>query len=626
MGEQNEYSRTAGPGKTPARPAPETLATKDLALRIWREYVRPQAGQIVLAVVFMVIVAASTGGAPLVLRFAIRELFELGQRDMVLMVAAAIIGVNLVKAAATYGQAKIMSYVGQRLVANIQITLFRHLMVSDLGRLQSTHSGSFVSNFLYDANLIAEAVSSGITGVAKNGLTVIALFGVLLWLDWKLALIASIVVPFAANSARKLGKKMRRATTGGMDMTDTLSRTVLESLNGARTVKAFQQEEREVDRATQIINRRLDYMMAAIRARIAAAPVTEAITGFGIAGVISYAAYTNMPISDLMGFVTAMMLAYQPLKALSNLNVVMNQGATAARHLFGIIDVKPEIADARDAVPLRFERGEVRLENVVFHYTDETAALNGLSLEVPAGQTVALVGPSGAGKSTVFNLIPRFYDVTEGRVTIDGQDVRAVTLGSLRAVIAVVTQDPFLFDDTVCANIAYGRPGASQADIERAARDAAAAEFIEALPDGYETRVGEHGANLSGGQRQRIAIARAMLADSPILLLDEATSALDSDSERQVQDALRRLMKGRTTIVIAHRLSTIIDADRIYVLNQGRIEEQGTHQDLLARGGLYARLYHSQLTQEEASGAGAKHESAAEDGTEGLSPVPAGGA
>jgi len=576
----------------PESPSPTWLLIK----RVWREHVLPHKSRVFIAIFFMLIVALTSASQPMVLSFAVRELMVLQHTDMRLTVAAVIISIGLTKATATYVQAMIMSRLGQNMVANLQVSLFRKLVHADLGRLQQTHSGSFVSNFLYDANLVAASISSGITGIAIQGVTVIGFIATMFYIDWKLAIIGTVVVPVVADFARKLGKTMRKATSGGMSETDNLSRLVIETLKGARTIKAFQREDAEIARAARTINKRLTHLMQGLRARIAAAPVTEAITIFGLAGVLVYASIQNLDPADLMGFITAMFLSYQPLKVLSNLSVVVSEGSTAANRIFGVMDVEPQITDAPDAKALKFNRGAIRLDKVIFHYTKDIATLDGLNLDIPAGQTVALVGPSGAGKSTVFNLIPRFYDVTGGKVTIDGQDVRSVTLASLRKVISIVTQEPFLFDDTVRANIAYGKPDAEQADIEKVARDAAAAEFIAALPQGYDTPVGEQGVKLSGGQRQRIAIARAMLANAPILLLDEATSALDSESERQVQEALARLMKGRTTLVIAHRLSTIKDADRIYVLDHGRVAETGTHDELLAQKSLYSQLYRTELT------------------------------
>jgi subfamily B ATP-binding cassette protein MsbA len=360
-------------------------------------------------------------------------------------------------------------------------------------------------------------------------------------------------------------------------------------------------ETARADRLIESVNRLLN---RAARIRSATSPVMETLGGIAVAGVILYGGYQviegTRTVGTFFSFITALLLAYQPMKTLANLTANLQEGLAAAQRIFAVLDIEPEIRDAPGAVPLAVSGGEIRFEAVRFTYPNGGPALNGADLVVPAGKTVALVGASGAGKSTVLNLIPRFYDTASGRVLIDGMDVRRVTLSSLRANIALVSQEVSLFDDTVRGNIAYGRFGASEADIVAAAKAAAADEFIRALPQGYDTMVGEHGVKLSGGQRQRVAIARAMLKNAPILLLDEATSALDTESERQVQAALKTLMRGRTTLVIAHRLSTVVDADLIYVIDAGRIVESGTHAELLARGGAYQRLYALQFADERA--------------------------
>ena len=579
-----------------------------IILRVLRDYVRPHLSKVLWAVFFMVVLAGATGGLALSLDPAMEQIFNEKDPDQIFMIPLVIMVIMLVQSGASYGQAMLMNLVGQRIVADIQGELFSNMLGSDQDRLNTTHSGSFISSFLYDSTLVRDSIANGVTGVGKNALSLLVLVGVMYYQDWQLAFIATVVFPFLAQVTRKLGKRMRRAAEKGMDETDQLTRLVSESLKGSRTIKAYGQEDVEVSRVSQSIERRLEHLMSGVKARVRAAPITEAFTAFAVAGVMAYAGYRglqgNMTLGSFTSFLAAMMLAYQPAKALSQLHVVVNEGIAAARRVFSILDVEPKIIDRPDSKDIELKTGAIELENVRFSYTDDVTALNGLSLSVPAGQTVALVGPSGAGKSTVFNLIPRFYDVTGGRLLIDGQDVRDVTLKSLRDAIAIVTQEPFLFDDTIRANIAYGKPDASDAEIEQAARQAAAHEFIVEQPKGYDTKVGEQGALLSGGQRQRIAIARAMLADTPILLLDEATSALDSESEQKVQDALGKLMKGRTTVVIAHRLSTIMDADQIYVLENGRAIESGSHGELMTRAGLYARLYNTQFNEDDAPAVG----------------------
>jgi subfamily B ATP-binding cassette protein MsbA len=376
-----------------------------------------------------------------------------------------------------------------------------------------------------------------------------------------------------------------------------------QTFQGARHVKAYGMESYEEGRAATLFERIYQLVDRANRTRSRASPMMEALGGAAVAVVIAYGGYQVINDARTPGaffsFITALLLAYQPLKSLANLNASLQEGLAAAHRLFEVLDIEPEIRDLPDARPLRVTGGEIRFEDVRFGYQPPAVALDGITFTIPAGSTVALVGPSGAGKSTVLNLIPRFYDISAGSIAIDGQDIRTVTLTSLRAPLALVAQEASLFDDTVRANIAYGRLSATETEIAAAAAAAAADRFIAELPQGYDTLVGEHGVRLSGGQRQRLAIARAMLKDAPILLLDEATSALDNESERHVQAALKRLMQGRTTLVIAHRLSTIVGADLICVMDRGRIVESGKHAQLLARGGLYARLYETQFAPEE---------------------------
>jgi len=399
-----------------------------------------------------------------------------------------------------------------------------------------------------------------------------------------------------------IGRRMRRVSANTQAETGQLMTLLTQTFQGARHVKAYGMEKYEQARASALFERIFALVDRANRTRFRAAPMMETLGGVAIAVVILYGGHQVISGARTPGaffsFITALLLAYQPMKALAILNASLQEGLAAAQRIFEILDIEPKIQDRPDARPLRVGRGEVRFEAVCFGYRAGSVALDRVSFTVAGGSTVALVGRSGAGKSTALNLIPRFYDVDAGSITIDGQDLREVTLASLRASIALVSQEISLFDDTVRANIAYGHLDASDAEIEAAAVAAGADGFIRELPDGYDTMVGEHGVLLSGGQRQRLAIARAMLKDAPILLLDEATSALDSESERQVQTALRRLMQGRTTIVIAHRLSTIIGADIICVLDRGRAVETGKHAQLLARNGVYASLYETQFAAE----------------------------
>ncbi len=567
--------------------------------RLVRDHMRPHMWRIIAAMLLMAVAAAATAMSAQLLDPAIKYLFLDKDPNMLTLIPLAVFAVMVLKAAASYGENVLMNFVGQRIISDVQIGMFEHLMKADTGWLRQYHSGKIISHFLNDAVLMREAVSRSITGLGKDFLTLVFLIGVMLYQDPVMTGIAIFILPAVVGFVRQLARRMRKSVNYGMAETGNLSTLLSETLAGSRVVKAYGQESHEIRRVTQSIDRRMEFIMRGVRARSAAAPITEALTGLAIAAAIYYSGVRalsgNMEINHFAAFLGAMMLAYQPLKSLATLSTALQEGLAAAARSFSVMDVKPTIKEAPDAAPLRVQQGRIRFEDVHFSYDENTPALRGIDLEIAPGQTVALVGPSGAGKSTMLNLIPRFYDVRSGRLTIDGADVREVTMASLREAIALVTQEPFLFDDTVHANIAYGRPEADSKDIEAAARAADAHDFITDLPQGYLTIVGEAGMRLSGGQRQRIAIARAMLKNAPILLLDEATSSLDTDSERQVQGALSRLMQGRTSLVIAHRLSTIMDADCIHVIVDGRIVESGTHQHLLAQNGMYAGLCRNQF-------------------------------
>lgn len=571
--------------------------------RLSREYLRAQILPLMVAVGLGLIIAATTAALAWILEPAIQFLFLDKRQDLLFVIPIAAVVVVVLKAAATYGEGNIMVTIGQRLIADLQLRLFKTMVHADLKRLNDTHSGAFMTNTLNNVNLVQQASVQGITGLTKELTSIIGLLGVMYYQDWILALLASAVIPGVVWNSRKQSKKTRKATKKQMAETSVLTSLISENLDGTRVVKAYGQETREIDRTSESIQRRMKHQLKAARAKIAAAPITEAITGIGIAAVLLYGGIRGMngdfTIAQFMSFLTAMMMSYDPLKKISNLFTVMSQGMTALAQVFEEIDTEPSIVDDPDAEDLNLQGGEIAFEDVSFGYNTDKAALSNISFRAAPGETIALVGPSGAGKSTVLNLIPRFYDVDAGRVTIDGQDIRKLTLNSLRAPMALVTQDPFLFDDTIAANIAYSQPDATREEIEAAAKAAAAHEFICEAEHGYETEVGEGGARLSGGQRQRIAIARAMLKNAPILLLDEATSALDTRSEAQVQSALKALMKDRTTLVIAHRLSTIIDADRIFVMDRGRIVESGRHGELLGNDALYSSLYSSNFKDKE---------------------------
>jgi len=571
-------------------------------MRLLREQVRPHWPRLALAMALMAVVAGGTAANAWIMQPVLDHVFVGKDIRTLYLVAGGVLAIAVVKGFAGYFQGVVMQGVGLRIVAEVQSRLFAHLMRADLAWFHEVSSGKLVSNFLVDANLLREATSRAVTGLAKDTLSLIALIGVMFWQNWELALAAFFVFPIAGGLTRRFGKRMRKASTVAQEQSGTLTAMLGESFQGNRLIKAYGMEERESARARGAIWARIGSTMKLVRIRGASSSAMEALGYVAVAAVILYGGLQVIEGRTTPGtffsFITALLLAFQPMRSISTLNAALQEGLAAADRIFALLDVAPKIADRPGAKAVQVSAGAVAFERVSFSYQDGTVALADIDIVVPAGNKVALVGPSGGGKSTALNLVPRFFDPTAGRVLIDGQDIREATIASVRGAIALVSQEATLFDDTVRANIAYGKAGANEAEIVAAAKAAAAHDFIQELPKGYDTMVGEAGVKLSGGQRQRIAIARAMLKDARVLLLDEATSALDSESERQIQAALDMLARGRTSIVVAHRLSTIVDADCIYVIDGGRVVEQGGHAQLIERGGLYARLWALQAAEE----------------------------
>ncbi|MEX1035192.1 MAG: ABC transporter ATP-binding protein [Sneathiella sp.] len=586
-----------------SEPIPEKLpksATVVLYGRLVRDYVSHYKGRLFLAIFFMIVSALTATATAFVMKPIIDEVFFDKNPEFVIYTTVAVVCIFAARGFATYGQTIVMDWVGTRVVSNIQRDLFKKLVFADLAWFHDNASGSLISRFVFDTNYLKTVATQTLVVMTKDSLTAIFLIGSLFYYDWKMALFILIVLPPGALAIRQLGKRSRKASSKVLEQTADFSSFLEENFQGIRVVKAYDRENQAVRQGNDVIEARFKVQFKALRIEASSGPIVETLAGFLIAGVIFYGASNVidgvMTPGTFFAFITAIMLAYQPIKSVAKLFPRMQTGLAAAQRIFALMDIDHKVVDKPDAAPLEFHRGEVEFQNVSFAYHPDEVVLKDISLRLGAGKRIALVGPSGGGKSTILNLIPRFYDVNGGNILVDGQSIRDVTIASLRQKIALVSQDVFLFDDTIRANIAYGREDASDAEIIEAAKSAAVHDFVSALPKGYDTLVGSHGVRLSGGQKQRISIARAMLKDAPILLLDEATSALDTESERKIQTALKHLMKGRTSLVIAHRLSTILDADVINVVVAGEIVENGTHDQLLKKEGVYADLYNHQFS------------------------------
>jgi ATP-binding cassette, subfamily B, bacterial MsbA len=583
-------------------PFPLTPSTAAVVRRLLHDYVGRQWGLLAVAVLCMLATSAISGLVPLLLNLEVKLIFLRHQAEMLLPMSLAVVGVVICRAIALFFGRMWLDSLGEKTVAAAQAQMFSRLIRRDLADLNAVHSGQFVSNFLYDATVMRDGLTQGIAAIFLESVQLVVYLAYVLISDWQLGALALIVLPGVAWAMERLGGSMRRAATRGMRETGDLSVVLSEAMDGRRIIKAYGLEAHSIARVDARLKARLRTLLKAVRLRAAAAPVTDLFLGV-VVGLVLFVAgwqalHGQITLNAFAGFLAALLLAQQPLRNLSQLWPTASAGMAAATRMFAAIDTRPAIVNRPGAQALIPKGGGVSFRDVTFAYhADAGDTLSGVTLDIPAGKKIALVGPSGAGKTTIFNLLLRFYESDGGAIALDGQEIKSVTLESLRAAISVVTQEAVLFDESIADNIALGKPGALLGEIKAAARNAAAHDFIEAMPEGYDTRVGEGGLKLSGGQRQRVAIARAMLRNAPILLLDEATSALDAESERQVQESLSRLMKGRTTIVIAHRLSTVVDADRIYVLEKGRVVQSGSHAELLAADGLYASLYRHNLEE-----------------------------
>ena len=586
-----------------------TMTSTELYLRLLG-HVKPYWRVFVLGILGMTVVAATEPALPALMQPLVEGTFI--EKDPVVMrwLPVVIVALFVVRGVASYLAVYALSWVGTRLVTDLRNTMFAKLLALPASFHERQPSGALISKLTFDVTQVTAAATSTLTIVFRDTLAIVGLLAYLLWLNWKLTLLALVMAPLIVAVVRLASVRLRNSSREVQQAMGQITQVIEEAIGAHKVVKLFggqEYEQRRFDHEANSVRRQL---MKQVSAVAASAPIVQLIAAVALAVIIWFATQQSsaaqLSVGEFTAFVTGMLMLAAPLKRITDFNEYLQKGLAAAGSVFRLIDEEPEPDHGTFAIGRA--RGEIRLENVSLHYEgSERPALDGIDLTIAPGETVALVGPSGAGKTTLANLAPRFYQPTRGRITLDGHDLQALTLASLRANISLVSQDVVLFNDTVAANIAYGAMNAApEKDIVAAAEAAHAMEFIRSMPQGLATHIGENGVKLSGGQRQRLAIARALLKNAPVLVLDEATSALDTESERHVQEALETLMRGRTTLVIAHRLSTVENADRIVVLDRGRIAETGTHRELLERGGIYDKLYRIQFAKDFAGSAADK--------------------
>jgi len=576
---------------------------KDIEIlkRLYQNYTKKHLNKILISVFFSLLVAGSTSSIAWLLDPAIKKIFIEKNLSLILIIPFAIIIAFSTKGISLYLARSILIKVGMEVTKSIQLDCMKSIVRSDTEVFDKKHSGKFTSHITYDIALITNLISTGVLNLFKDSLTLIGLISVMFYQNWRLSIFALIMVPLASFAARSLGKRIGKVSVQAQEKSGILNSYLLEIFKNHKIIKIFQKEEYESSRAEKVINDLKEKLIKVNLVLNRMSPVMEVLTGFMIAGLIYYSGILiieeNLEINNFFSFLAAMMLAYQPVRSLATLNMTLNTCLSASKRILPIIDFKSKIIEKPDSKKLKVDYGNIEFKNVNFKYYKDfkEKVLSSVNLSIEGGKMTSLVGHSGAGKSTILNLIPRFYEATGGDILIDNTSIYDSTVKSLRSNISLVTQDVTLFDDTIKNNIAYGNFDASHEEIINAAKLSFCEEFIEKLPNKYETLIGENGVRLSGGEKQRLSIARAMLKKSKIILLDEATSSLDSETEQKIQEALSILTKNRTSLVIAHRLSTIMNSKKIYVVDKGQIVGEGSHEELLKKSNIYVNFYNKQI-------------------------------
>ena len=571
----------------------------ELIKRVFKSQVKKYIPELFLAFIFIILTSITTAATAWLLDPAIKEIFENKNNTMLYIIPVAIVFTFVLKAFSIYGTRIVTIKVGIKIIKNIQTLMAQKFLLSDISHITKKHSGKYLSNFTNDTNVLFLVLTGVVVTLFKETFTLIALLGLMFYHDWQLSLLAILMIPIAVVSSKNIGKKMGKKVNLSLEASDKFMKFLSELIKGSWLIKIYQKEQEELKKISMIIDERFKAIRKVEQTRLGAGPIMEIISAIAIAIVVFFAGYRSLQgaitLGEFVSFLAALMLAYQPVKALAGINVGIQEGVTAARRIYEIIDQKNEIINDENAPSLKLTNATLEFKNISFVYPDGTQALKNLSVKIEGGRKVGLVGISGSGKTTFLNLIPRFFNLEHGQILVDGQNINNINLSSLRKEISLVSQDVILFDDTIKSNILYGNSSASDEEIVAACKFAAAQDFIEKLPNKYETIIGENGIKLSGGQKQRLSIARAILKNSSIILLDEATSSLDSDSETVIQKAIENLTKNKTTIIIAHRLSTIMNCDKILVFDNGQIISEGSHEFLVNSSPIYKNLYEKQI-------------------------------